>query len=102
MPYHHSKIRGTILQDNEYLPMIRAPSSLAKTRQRGGGNDKGETFGLQITIHRLGDILFKCSLIFNTEHEKNQIPPPPLKWHGSFELLNILQMTSTKMPSPVY
>ena len=84
MPYHHSTIGGTILQDNEYLPMIRAPSSLAKTRQRGGGNDKGETFGLQNTI-RLGDILSKC-----------------IEWHGSFELLNILPMTSTKMPSPVY
>ena len=63
--------RGRILQDNEYLPMIRAPSSLAKTRQRGGGNDKGETFGLQNTI-RLGDKLSKtkCFFIFSTEHEK--------------------------------
>ena len=71
MPYHHSAIGGTILQDNEYLPMIRAPSSLAKTRQRGGGNDKGETFGLQNTI-RLGDKLSKakCFFIFSTEHEK--------------------------------
>ena len=64
-----------MLQDNEYLPMIRAPSSLAKTRQRGGGNDKGETFGLQNTI-RLGDILSECFLIFNTDHETNQFCPP--------------------------
>ena len=62
--------------------MIRAPSSLAKTRQRGGGNDKGETFGLQNTIHRLGDLFSKCFLIFKTEHVKNQFPPSPfLNWH---------------------
>ena len=86
MPYHHSTIGGTILQDNEYLSMIRAPSSLAKTRQRGGGNDKGETFGLQNTIPiRLGDILSKCFLIFKTEHEKISFAPPPL---NGMEVLN--------------